>query len=77
MLAQFALLLRNARAKVKRLGGPRVSLDHSRVAALRTQGLGWKQIAAVLQVGVGTLCRLMKDGSTCPEGRGATRHTRC
>jgi DNA invertase Pin-like site-specific DNA recombinase len=54
---------RNARAKGKRLGRPRSVLDTSRVAALRSQGLGWKKIAAELGVGVGTLYRLALDRS--------------
>jgi DNA invertase Pin-like site-specific DNA recombinase len=49
--------LRNARAKGKRLGRPRVSVDVRRVAALRAEGHGWKEIAAQLKVGVGTLYR--------------------
>ena len=52
--------LRNARAKGKRLGRPRKVLDAARIAALRAQGLGWRRIAAELEVGVGTLYRLAK-----------------
>jgi len=59
--------LRNARAKGKRLGRPRSVVDTSRVAALRSQGLGWKKIAAHLGVGVGTLYRLALDGSKIRE----------
>jgi DNA invertase Pin-like site-specific DNA recombinase len=59
--------LRNARAKGKRLGRPRSVLDTSRVAALRSQGLGWKKIASELRVGVGTLYRLSLDGSKIRE----------
>jgi len=59
--------LRNARAKGKRLGRPRSALDTSRVAALRSQGLGWKKIAAELGVGVGTLYRLPLGGSKIRE----------
>jgi DNA invertase Pin-like site-specific DNA recombinase len=55
--------LRNARAKGKRLGRPRTVVDASRVAALRSQGLGWKKIAAELGVGVGTLYRSALGGS--------------
>jgi DNA invertase Pin-like site-specific DNA recombinase len=47
--------LRNARAKGKRLGPPRVIVDARRIAALRAQGLGWKRIAVELGVGVGTI----------------------
>jgi len=49
--------LRNARAKGKRLGRPRRVLDTKRIAALRAQGIGWKQIAADMGVGVGTISR--------------------
>src|ERR1700746_3414577 len=44
--------LRNARAKGKKLGRPRSAVDASRVAALRSQGTGWKRIAAEMGIGV-------------------------
>jgi DNA invertase Pin-like site-specific DNA recombinase len=47
--------LRNARAKGKRLGRPPKPLDRAKIAALRAQGLGWKRIAAELDVGDGTI----------------------
>ncbi|HXN22861.1 MAG TPA: recombinase family protein [Candidatus Dormibacteraeota bacterium] len=59
--------LRNAVAKGKRLGRPRSVVDASRVASLRSQGLGWKKIAAELGVGVGTLYRLSLGGSKIRE----------
>ena len=59
--------LRNARAKGKRLGRPRVIVDARRIAALRAQGLGWKKIAAEMKVGVGTLYRIALDGSKIRE----------
>src|ERR1700682_5710655 len=59
--------LRNAVAKGKRLGRPRLVVDASRVASLRSQGLGWKKIAAELGVGVGTLYRLSLGGSKIRE----------
>jgi DNA invertase Pin-like site-specific DNA recombinase len=59
--------LRNARAKGKRLGRPRSVVDTSRIATLRSQGLGWKKIAAALGVGVGTLYRLSRNGSKIRE----------
>jgi DNA invertase Pin-like site-specific DNA recombinase len=43
--------LRNARAKGKRLGRPRRLLDTKAIAGLRTQGVGWKRIAADMGVG--------------------------
>src|SRR6476646_6585685 len=46
--------LRNARAKGKRLGRPRVRVDMARIAALRSQGRSWPQIARELGISVGT-----------------------
>jgi len=59
--------LRNARAKGKRLGRPRRLLDTKTIAALRTQGVGWKAIARDLGVGVGTLYRRAGEGSKIQE----------
>lgn len=62
--------LRNARAKGKKLGRPRVIVDAHRIAALRTQGLGWKKIARQLGCGVSTVLRVAEEssqrGSTIP-----------
>jgi DNA invertase Pin-like site-specific DNA recombinase len=55
--------LRNARAKGKRLGRPRVVVDAARIARLRAQGVGWKNIAAQLGVGVGTVIRAAQEAS--------------
>ncbi|MGA2992417.1 MAG: recombinase family protein [Candidatus Korobacteraceae bacterium] len=49
--------LRNARAKGKRIGRPRASLDTRRLAALRGEGWGWNRIASELGVGPGTVMR--------------------
>lgn len=49
--------LRNARAKGKKLGRPRVYVDPARVAALRATGMSWRKIADQLGVGVGTVRR--------------------
>lgn len=46
--------LRNARAKGKRLGRPRVALDIERVAALRAQGFSWRAVACELGCAVET-----------------------
>jgi DNA invertase Pin-like site-specific DNA recombinase len=43
-----------ARARGKRLGRPRRKIDVCRVAALRAQGLSWRQLARELGVGVAT-----------------------
>jgi DNA invertase Pin-like site-specific DNA recombinase len=47
--------LRNARAKGKRLGRPRVLVDAARIRELRSQGLSWPKIAAKLGASVGTV----------------------
>jgi DNA invertase Pin-like site-specific DNA recombinase len=53
--------LRNARAKGKKLGRPRIVLDASRIADLRQAGLGWKKISAQLGLGVGTVLRIAHE----------------
>ncbi len=53
--------LRNARAKGKKLGRPRVVVDRARIRALRAQGRGWKKIAAELRIGVGTVRRAAQE----------------
>ncbi|PYU20906.1 MAG: resolvase [Acidobacteria bacterium] len=53
--------LRNARAKGKTLGRPKVILDASKIAKLRAQGLGWKKISRELKVGVGTVLRIAHE----------------
>jgi DNA invertase Pin-like site-specific DNA recombinase len=59
--------LRNARARGKRLGRPRRVLDTKTIAALRTQGVGWKAIARDMGIGVGTLYRRTREGSKIQE----------
>jgi DNA invertase Pin-like site-specific DNA recombinase len=49
--------LRNARAKGKSLGRPRVAVDAARIAALRSQGLSWARIGERLGLGEGTVRR--------------------
>jgi DNA invertase Pin-like site-specific DNA recombinase len=49
--------LRNAKAKGRRLGRPRVAVDRSRIAVLRNQGLSWAKIADALGLGEGTIRR--------------------
>ena len=60
--------LRNARAKGKRLGRPRVAVDRARVARFRAQGLSWAKIAAQLGVGEGTVYRLAHASAKIPIG---------
>lgn len=59
--------LRNARTKGKRLGRPRKTVDPARVAALRSEGLGWRSVAKQLGVGVGTLYRMAGGRSKIQE----------
>ena len=47
--------LRNARAKGKRLGRPRLAVDATRIASLRAQGLSWAKIGERLGVSEGTV----------------------
>ena len=51
--------LRNARAKGKRLGRPRVIVDASRIASLRSQGRSWAQIKDETGVSKGTAQRAL------------------
>jgi DNA invertase Pin-like site-specific DNA recombinase len=55
--------LRNARAKGKRLGRPKVVLDAARIADLRKAGLGWQKIAKEMGVGVSTVLRIAQEAS--------------
>jgi len=49
--------LASARAKGKRLGRPRVFVDATRIASMRSNGLAWTAIAAKLGIGEGTARR--------------------
>jgi DNA invertase Pin-like site-specific DNA recombinase len=51
--------VRNARAKGKRLGRPRVIVDASRIASLRAQGRSWAQIVAETGASKGTAHRAL------------------
>ena len=59
--------LRNARAKGKRLGRPRVAVDAAQVARLRASGLSWPKIASELGVSVGTVYAIRPNrlGAQC------------
>ena len=46
--------LRNARAKGKRLGRPRVAVDVAQIARLRSQGASWRDISKQLSISIGT-----------------------
>jgi DNA invertase Pin-like site-specific DNA recombinase len=49
--------LRNARAKGKRLGRPRVIVDAARIGSLRAHGRTWREITAELGVSKGSAQR--------------------
>lgn len=59
--------LRNARAKGKRLGRPRLILDVYRIAELREAGRSWPQIAKQLGCGLGTVYRAFHKLSKEPK----------
>ncbi len=61
--------LRNARAKGKRLGRPRVFPDVRRIAVLREEGLSWAKIAERLGVGEGTVYRAARASAKNPHDR--------
>jgi DNA invertase Pin-like site-specific DNA recombinase len=49
--------LRNARAKGKKFGRPRINVDADRVFALRREGLSWSQVCRTLNVSKGSAQR--------------------
>jgi DNA invertase Pin-like site-specific DNA recombinase len=49
--------LRNARAKGKRLGRPRVTVDAARIARLRAQGRSWRDVSRQTGLSLGTARR--------------------
>jgi DNA invertase Pin-like site-specific DNA recombinase len=51
--------LRNARAKGKRLGRPRVFADASRIATLRAQGRSWREIVSETGISKGSAQRAL------------------
>jgi DNA invertase Pin-like site-specific DNA recombinase len=58
--------LRNARAKGKTLGRPRVVVDAAQIASLRASGLSWPKIAAEMGVSVGTVYQAARSLSKIP-----------
>jgi DNA invertase Pin-like site-specific DNA recombinase len=65
--------LRNARAKGKRLGRPRKTIDAGRITALRAQGHSWRSIASELGIGLATLHRASVPRSKTREREFGTR----
>ena len=66
--------LRNARAKGKKLGRPRVAVDAARVAALRARGHSWAAIAYELEVGEGTVRRAAQTSAKNPLELASVNH---
>jgi DNA invertase Pin-like site-specific DNA recombinase len=60
--------LRNAKAKGKRLGRPRVVVDAAGITALRSQGLSWAKIGEALGLGEGTVRRSVQASARNPSG---------
>jgi len=58
--------LRNARAKGKTLGRPRVVVDAAQIARLRASGASWPEIARQLGVSVGTVYQVARSLSKNP-----------
>src|ERR1700676_3059750 len=58
--------LRNARAKGKTLGRPRVVVDAAQTARLRASGASWPKIARQLGVSVGTVFQAARNLSKIP-----------
>jgi DNA invertase Pin-like site-specific DNA recombinase len=58
--------LRNARAKGKSLGRPRVTVDAAKIAVLRSQGLSWAKIGEKLGLGEGTVRRSAQASARNP-----------
>jgi DNA invertase Pin-like site-specific DNA recombinase len=50
--------LRNAKAKGRRLGRPRVAVDSARISGLRASGLSWRAVGKELGVSVRTARRM-------------------
>ena len=66
--------LRNARAKGKRLGRPRVPVDASRIHALRATGASWAKIGEELGVSDATIRRAaQKPDKNPPAGAAPSR----
>jgi DNA invertase Pin-like site-specific DNA recombinase len=69
--------LRNARAKGKQLGRPRVIVDASRIATLRAQGRSWREICAETGLTKGTAQRAvysLPKNLSLPKIPAATAH---
>jgi DNA invertase Pin-like site-specific DNA recombinase len=66
--------LRNAKAKGKRLGRPRVIVDAAKITALRSQGLSWTKIGKALGLGEGTVRRSAQASARNPSETAPVNH---
>ena len=69
--------LRNARAKGKQLGRPRVIVDAARIASLRARGISWRDICREMGVTKGTAqraCPSLPKNLTLPKIPGSQVH---
>jgi DNA invertase Pin-like site-specific DNA recombinase len=66
--------IRNARAKGKHVGRPKLTLDRLQIAHLRVQGLSWKAIGQSLGVGEGTIRRAALTSAKTPASQSAASH---
>ena len=60
--------LRNAKAKGKRLGRPRVVVDEIAILAMRDSGASWRAVSGKLGIGLGTAHRIAQRRSKNPCG---------
>jgi DNA invertase Pin-like site-specific DNA recombinase len=60
--------LRNAKAKGKRLGRPRVIVDETTILAMRDSGASWRTVSVKLGIGLGTAHRIAQRRSKNPCG---------
>ncbi|MCI0351225.1 MAG: recombinase family protein [Acidobacteriales bacterium] len=58
--------LRNARAKGKKLGRPRLDVDAREIGRLRTEGLSWRAISQKMRVGSATVRRAYQARAKTP-----------
>ncbi len=61
--------LRRARENGKKLGRPRVAVDATRIALLRSQGRSWAEISELMEIGKGTAQRAFYCLPKNPSGK--------
>lgn len=62
--------LRNARAKGKRLGRPRIVVDAARIASLRASGASWRTVAREVGINTATARRAIRGRDKNPSESG-------